>query len=677
MGWTREARAHTSPVFGEMEATIPTMRKAVMSAHSRGLTVAAAVKRVLINNRYTSATSYINSAKTSYVHKLPTITQTSPLRNADYFLSLAFPEGTPTITGTAYTVASAMDQLDAVQSPIGTYDASVHSYTYTESGASFTKAYSSVSYVDDTTFTYIETVLNNSSTVISTTTKIGYRSVGHNIKVVRYSYTHLGLAKVKLYTPALTDAHLFHDIFSTYTNSDDFVAYPIYPLMLDSVFIDHASRKAEYDDAKDLLTSLSFPIVGVFEAIKEGIPTDVGASENHITDVFLLNAININSTTQAGRAYLFEFFDAIYLNHVDPSTGSATWTQSNYSVNISESDYNFKLQFDSITNTVESGARTTYDSTIVAGQVYEFQQLEIDVPSGSITLYAPSAPGATTHRKLVIAGVIAHTVVDYPSGATKTVTINVSTDNTHLDYDNFCIPLIHGVVAQLPTLEMKEQVFVESFVIVSHSLTEYYLKWYQAIWRAIKKYVIIAITVLIALYIQDGGTTAAAFYAAFATAVAINMVLEIVLEMIDDPYLKALVILAVSYYGTTAGGESGFDFSNFSLSDPMQLINVVGAVGNAYLTQQMKDLQLEMQDFVKDSKELWEDLKEKQDMLEESEYSELIVANIIAGVSTYEAPTSFFARTLTQNPGVLVYDQLETFYDNKLRLPELSPMGAS
>lgn len=672
MGWTREARAHTSPIFGEMEETIPTMRKAVMTAHSRGLTVAAAVKRVLINNRHTSATSYINRAKSSSVHKLPTVTQTSPLRNESYFLGLAFPEGVPTIVDTAYTVASAMDQLDALQSPISTYDASMHSYTYTESGVSLTKTYTNVSYLNDTTFTYVETVLDN-STVISTTTKTGYRTVGHNIKVVRYDYTHLGLPKVKLYTPAVIDAHLFHDIFNTYSNSEDFVAYPIYPLMLDSVFIDHASRKEEYDDAKDLLTSLSFPIVGVFESIKEGIPTNVGNEENHITDVFLLNAININSTTQAGRAYLFEFFDAIYLNHVDPSTGAATWSQSNYSVNISESDYNFKLQFNSITNTVVSGVRTTYDSSIVAGQSYSFQQLEIDIPSGSITLYAPSAPGATTHRRLVIAGVIAHTVVDYPSGASTTVTINVSTDSTQLDYDNFCIPLIHGVVAQLPTLGLKEQVFLESFVIVSHSITEYYLKWYQSLWRSIKKFVIIAITILIAIYIRDGGVTAAAFYAAFATAIAINMVLEVVLEMIDDPYLKALVVLAVAYYGGTAG-ESGFDFSNFSLSDPMQLINVVNAVGTGYLGQQMKDLQMEMQDFVKDSNELWEDLKEKEALLEESEYGELIVTGLLAGIRTYEEPSSFYARTLTSNPGVLVYDQLETYYDNQLKLPKLSPM---
>ena len=673
MGWTREARAHTSPVFGEMEDTIPSVRKAVMTASSRGLSVSTAIKRALINNRFTSATAYINRAKSSYVHKLPKVTQSSPLRDTSYFLTLAFPEGAPTILTTSFTVLSAMDQLDGIQSPVGTYDATVHSF----SGTNTTTVYSSAAYVDDVTFTYVETVLDTNDIVISTATKTAYRTVGHNIKAIKYTYLHLGLTKVKLYVPAETDAHLFHDIFSTYAASDDFVAYPIYPLMLDGTYIDAASRKEEYDDAKTLLNSLSFPIESVFDAIKEGVPTDVGNEENHITDIFLLNAININSTTQAGRAYLFEFFDAIYLNHVDPSTGSVSWAQSDYSVKISESDYNFNLDFDSITSTVESGVRTTYDSTIVAGATFTFQQLELDVPSGSITLYAPSAPGATTHRKLVITGVIAHTVVDYPSGARKSVTINVSTDVEHLDYANFCIPLIHGVVAQLPTLGLKEQVFLESFVLVSHSITEYYLKWYQEIWRAIKKFVIIAITVVIALYIQDGGITAQAFFAAFATAVATNMVLEIILPLIDNPYLKAAVALAVSYsMGDFSGGE-GFSFADFTLSDPMTLISLTGAVGNAYISQQLKELQEALGDFITDSAEMWEDLKEKQDMLEESEFSELMVSGLMAGIRTYEEPTTFYARTLINNPGVLVYDQLEMFYDSKLTLPRLNPMGSA
>jgi len=662
MGWTREARAHTSPIFGEMEETVPTIKKAIISASSRGLTVAAALKRALINNRYTSATGYLNRAKRSYVHKLPTITQSSPLRNEGYFLSLAFPEGVPSITNTTYNTPSAMDQLDALQTPISTYDTSVHSFTYTELGVSLIKAYSSAVYVDDTTFTYVETVLDSNSTVISTVTKTAYRSIGRDVRAIKYTYTHLGLSKTKLYSPAEIDTHLFHDIFSTYSNAEDFVAYPIYPLMLDSVYIDAASRKEEYDDANSLLSGISFPFESVFATIKDGVPTNVGSEENHITDIFLLNAININSTTQAGRAYLFEFFDALYLNRLDPSTGNVVWSHSNYSVKITESDYNFNLLFNDVTNTVISGVRTDYGSVVNAS-------------NNSITLYAPSATGATTHRRLVVTGVTANTVVDYPSGVSTTVAINVSTDDTTLDYDNFCIPLIHGVMAQLPTLALKEQVFLESFVLVSHSITEFYLKWYQALWRAIKKYIVIAITVFLALYFgwADGGTSAAAFYAAFSSAVALNMILELVLELVNDPYLKAAITLAFAYLNV-ADGDFSFNFSEFSLSDPLQLIGAVSAVSTGYLGKQMDELQTQLQDFVTSAEELWEDLKEQQEMLEESEYSEIITTGILAGIKTYEAPTTFFARTLTANPGVLVYDQLEFFYDNRLALPKLSPM---
>ena len=128
------------------------------------------------------------------------------------------------------------------------------------SSASFTKAYTAATYVNDTTFTYVESIINSSNVVVSATTKTAFRTVGHDVKVIRYTYNHLGLVKVKLYSPANADSHLFHDIFSTYSNSDDFVAYPIYPLMLDGVYIDNASRKEEYDDAQRLLRQLSFPM---------------------------------------------------------------------------------------------------------------------------------------------------------------------------------------------------------------------------------------------------------------------------------------------------------------------------------------------------------------------------------------------------------------------------------
>ena len=661
MGWHRDAFAYTSPIFGEIVETIPTIRGAVMTASMRGLTPCEAVRRAVINNKYTSARSYLKAAKQSYVHKLPTVTQSSPLRNESYFISLAFPEGVPTITNTEYNTPTAIQLLDSLQSPIGTYDTSVHSFTYTEYGATLTKAYTAAAIIDDTTFSYVETVRNSSNTVISTTNKVGIRPAGYNTKVLIYTYLHLGLPKIKLYHPAVKDANLFHDIFSTYANATDFVAYPIYPLMLDGVYIDAASRKEEYDDASRLLDTIAFPFKKVFEAMKEGVPTDVGDEDNAITDIFLLNAVNINTGTQAGKAYLFEFFDAIYLNHLDPGTGAVNWTATNYSVNISESDYNFQLNFNGIANTVVSGYSTSYESTVAAG--------------GTITLTAPSAYGENTYRRLVITGISASTTVDYPSGRRQSVAIAVSTDPASLDYDNFCIPLIHGVLANLPLLHYKEQIFSESFVVVSHSLYEFYLKWYQELWGKIKRLVILAIFVLITLYFTavDGGFTATAFYAAFIQAVVVTFVLEQVMVAIDDPWLRAAVQLAIIV--VTANPEGGFNPDTFSLSNPVNLINAVSAVGTAYQAQQMEELSDELQDFLKTSAEQWKELEEQRELLEEPDYSDLMLSANLSNINTYEEPSTFYARTLNTNPGVLVYDQIRDYFDTKLTLPQLSPLA--
>jgi len=677
MGWHRAARAHTSPVFGEMEDTIPTVQAAVMTASKRGLSASEAIKIALISNRYTAASNYLNNAKSSYVHKLPTVTQTSPLRDETYITGLAFPDGVPNITGTSFSSPTAMDQIDEVNSPTVTYDASTHSYAYSLSGVWFTKVFSSATYVDDTTYTYTETILDDLDAFVSSSVLVANRTVGPNTQVLRYSYLHLGLTKIKLYSPAMEDTHLFHDIFSTYQNSEDFVAFPIYPLMLDSVYIDHPSRKEEFDDAKHLLKSVSFPIESVFAQMKEGVPTNVGNEEDRITDIFLMNAINIHSPTQAAKAYLFEFFDAIYLNHVDPSTGNVSWNQNNYTVNISESDYNFKLQFNSITSSNVVGSRTDYGSLIVDGEEFDvslggYGALNLDIPSGSLTLYAPSASGVNTYRRLVITGLIAHTVIDYPSGVTTSVAINVNSDPDSLDHSNFCIPLILGVVSQLPTLALKEQVFLESYVVVSHSQHEYYLKWYQEVWRAIKKFVIIAISVLIMMFVRGSEITMAAFLSAFLTAVAYSFALEQILAGIDDPFLRAAISLALAY---VTGGTDGFSFDTFTLSDPSTLIATVGAVGDAYMGHQAQMIQHESQDFITSSAEQWKDLEEKRSMLEETDFSELMVSTMITSVNTYESPLTFYARTLDTNPGTRVYDQLEYFYDNKIALPKLDPMS--
>ena len=308
-----------------------------------------------------------------------------------------------------------------------------------------------------------------------------------------------------------------------------------------------------------------------------------------------------------------------------------------------------------------SGYSTSYGSTVAAG--------------GTITLTAPSAYGENTYRRLVITGVSASTTVDYPSGIRKSVAIAVSTDSASLDYDNFCIPLIHGVLANLPLLHYKEQIFSESFVVVSHSLYEFYLKWYQELWGKIKKLVILAIFVLITLYFTaaDGGFTASAFYAAFIKAVVITFTLEQVMVAIDDPWLRAAVQLAI--IAVTANPDGGFNPDTFGLSNPVNLINAVGAVGTAYQSKQMEELSDELQDFLKTSAEQWKELEEKRELLEEPDYTNLMLSANLSKINSYEEPNTFYARTLNTNPGVLVYDQLTDYFDNKLTLPQLSPLA--
>lgn len=667
MGWTRNAFASTSAIFAESEKSLSTLNAALLTAGDNGLSVTQSIRAAILNNRYTSARAYLRKAERIFTHKLPTIVQSSPLRDLGRFASVAFSGATPIIYAATYTIPTARELVGQHLSYIPNYDYSTNRYVINRglNKNSTTVTISNVRFINSTSIQYMETRVNSDNDNVSTPTRTINRAISPSTPAVVYLYAFTKLSaipgfppvprfpgvRVRVYEPKEADAHLYNNLFSSYINPKDYVAFPIYAILLDDVYIDHSSRSKEYSEAKILLNGINIPIDSLLSAVKKNIPDASDDEDLRVTDVFLMNAINIQSTTQAGMAYLYEYFYSLYLSSTDRSVGTVRWNRSTYGIKITESDYNFHMRFDTISSAIVAGIRTTYGRVIT--------------PEGVVTFQEPSSPGTSVHRVVTMTQLSAYTIIDYPSGNIKRVDIALDTDKDSLGYANFCIPLILGVMAKLPTITLREQVFLESFVRVNHSLREFYVKWYVE-WQ---DEILLAAVIAISLWL-DGGLSAKAFITKFSIAVGVNAALTALLADIDDPYARLAITLAVTYITLDSGSIS---IDTFDLSNPEVLINLVSAVGNTYHQVKFDKLQQEDEEVSAENEERTKLLEEVRNGLGTTAAQDLLLNVQLNDVRSYEEPSVFFSRTLNTNPGTLAYEELSKYYDSKKTLPRLDP----
>lgn len=655
MGWTRNAFASTSAIFAEPEKSLSTLNAALLTAGDNGLSVTQSIRAAILNNRYTSARAYLRKAERIFTHKLPTIVQSSPLRDPDRFTSVAFSGATPIIYAVTYKIPTARELVGQHLSHISNYSYRTNRYVINRglNKNSTTVTISNIRFIDSTSIQYMETRVNSDNDNVSTPTRTINRAISPSTPAMVYLYavTEFPGVRVRVYEPKEADAHLYNNLSSSYIDPKDYVAFPIYAILLDDVYIDHSSRSKEYSEAKILLNGINIPIDSLLSTVKKNIPDASDDEDLRVTDVFLMNAINIQSTTQAGMAYLYEYFYSLYLSSTDLSVGTVRWNIPTYGIKITESDYNFHMRFDTISSAIVAGIRTTYGRVIT--------------PEGVVTFQEPSSPGTSVHRVVTMTQLSAYTIIDYPSGNIKRVDIALDTDKDSLGYANFCIPLILGVMAKLPTISLREQVFLESFVRVNHSLREFYVKWYVE-WQ---DEILLAAVIAISLWL-DGGLSAKAFITKFSIAVGVNAALTALLADIDDPYARLAITLAVTYITLDSGSIS---IDTFDLSNPEVLINLVSAVGNTYQQVKFDKLQQEDEEVSAENEERTKLLEEVRNGLGTTAAQDLLLNVQLNDVRSYEEPSVFFSRTLNTNPGTLAYEELSKYYDSKKTLPRLDP----
>lgn len=232
---------------------------------------------------------------------------------------------------------------------------------------------------------------------------------------------------------------------------------------------------------------------------------------------------------------------------------------------------------------------------------------------------------------------------------------------------NFIIPLTINTLNGLTLREVDALVPITAHIIAYASDSQK-LKWYQSgVFGAFIK--IFLLVVAIVLFVPSGGTSFEIFLG-FLTLMAIKYAFEWVLKELllhfeGDGAATAIVqVIAVVVLFWLMPG----DF--LEMAFPEQLIAAVSSTATVSTIASALDL----------------DILEKERMAFEAEYDAadkliraaqdelkvdtLLDPSVILDVrrTSYETSQGFFARTLAQNPGVLVYDQLHEYVDINLNL---------
>lgn len=466
---------------------------------------------------------------------------------------------------------------------------------------------------------------------------------------------------------------------------DTTLMLPIIPLRADFININVNTTTLEYITSKQILKIVGLDMDQYIDAINENPDIDL------IEDAAILFAISIYTDSQSGIKALYNLFEAIEeFQDVDEFEYINFPEGSNSPVNvykIEEQRINTALQFNYIVIENKTGTVTDVNNFIsfttvlpnspkVPGTTDEYTE-EVteeygDEPQSILTIQYQDT--ATTYIELRVHGLILTTAVFTTVDVAKVKLILIETIDG-IDRDNFVIPLSYAQMYNFSMIE-EEEVIYEALSLTVYSSDSLYLEYYETSHFAffVQGIIIVISVVLFILSLPAGGQAGTAFYT-LAKQLLIQYALTLLLGEILKHNLsdteRAIVLAAYAYLSySNAKGDS----SIYKLSFAEDILLAVNAVIDVILIDQ--SMQAEgLKDEMDELKNLMMERDEELRLAEEGFIDDInrfdIVQTLV--IDTYENPTDFYTRTVhTGNPGVISLDQIGNYFDEALKLPELT-----
>lgn len=443
--------------------------------------------------------------------------------------------------------------------------------------------------------------------------------------------------------------------------------YPLVPIRQNKVNVVDTVNK---DNITKMLNKLGVELSSITDAIMN---TSDGNDPSKIDECFIGMFANLDTTCNATKRYLWEFFAAQYQQQRVSKTVFDSWYANKNSgdtpqeaLTIEEHDFNIRLLWNYIHVESKAGSVGKIGTTTIGRTTAPRYILDnFDFEESKLVLTKQVSENVVS--EITVHG-LEH-IVDVYEGTLYSTTL-ADLDDEDRKY-GFFIPLDRNIIKNVPFIERTE-LMMDSLTLVLYAVQISYVKWYQ---RGFFKVLVTVAMIVIAIYtgqyellFTEGLTWATAI--AIATSIVVNIILmeglQLVIGVIGGE-LGAILAVATAIYAFTSPNPN-----LFGITDPkilLQASTMTIEASNRVIADDFRDLLGNLEDLTKSITEKQKEIEEAYSLLGSNKIDYFDLRKGGFYFNPNEQPLDFFQRTVhNKNPGVVSYELISYFYENALKL---------
>lgn len=463
---------------------------------------------------------------------------------------------------------------------------------------------------------------------------------------------------------------------------------PIAHIRRDKVYANSDKTSRLYEDTKELVDKIGIDLDELTDSIDEN--PDI----KDIDDVFVLFGAALVTDDKDELNYLYEFLKKTEENQ---TYNEASWinnpsrrgTYLMNSLSIKDGgELDTSIRFNYIKSSIHIGTINTPGriKQIVRNAEPNSKWPNRDYYENS-TITIQKQITDTTYEEVLLHGPMHISDIYKDKVVIKTVTTSIDRyeDSKFVEGDEgFFFPVDYSILlsGKFNSLE-RTSIAYSTLKLVIYAIQKTKLKWYQTSAFA---WLIRIVVFVIAIYTQQyqfagaGQTFVQAalvvlenILVSFVYQLALTEIFKLVAETIGGDLaliIAAIVTIASFVYGAGIGVDGDLPFAETLMKAVTSMVDAV----NTVIADDFMELQEEHADFLKSAKEKQEELEELEDMLQGNDsFNPLWAITGVSGLAIGESPDAYYNRTIHNgNPGVASLSAIESYVDNKLRLPTIN-----
>lgn len=492
-----------------------------------------------------------------------------------------------------------------------------------------------------------------------------------------YSYTETNETKYDFWYYN-TSLNTYPDL-NNQVNNEGVPYYPVIPIRQRKENIVDST-----DEEKKKSVTRAMRIVGSnLEKVTEAVMSEEEGNEpDKIDDIFVIFALNVHTKIKESNEYLFEYFKYLETVSVYQEAGFTTWLEEQNQVSPYYNE--LKIQEDTFDTLIRYNWITVKNLEGVVGKVgeviksYTFNDPHVKVRNNVIfvqqendSLILKKQVTETSYTEIEINGLVHISTAKDGIQAVVTLKESYLAEEEGEDATNkgMYLPLDKRIVDRFSMLK-QHTICSDGLNLIVYTSDVIKIKWYQK--TIVGDLLKLAAIIVAVVTVGSASSISNALYILavnFAVSVVLTVLLKFAISIVGEDI--ALILAVVAVVAAVIGGygtEAVLPWAQDLMFLATQTFNALSQIARDTFLK----LSSEYENFIKDAKELQEELKAFEDSLGNGSPDYLIEITTRALLfNSNETPDQFFNRTIHEkNPGVKSFEALSSFVDRMLKLPE-------